>query len=186
MFSGSCGYVLKPNGYLGKPTSSALPHLSEESQGDAIEHRTLTLSIEVLAAQNVPLPLGDTKPSGFHPYVKCELHVETLAERTGGPIDRGGKAKEGEYKWRSRAMKGTEVNFGAEKVEFKEIPGVVEELSFLRYFHLSSLPELHYARLYWSTGWSMNTENLSEIFFGCESIKQATLCLGPVNLETLL
>ena len=137
MFSGSSGYVLKPIGYLGKPTSSVVPPLSKESQADAIAHKNLTLSIEILAAQSIPLPLGDTRPSGFHPYVKCELHVETPAERTGEPIERGGKTKEGEYKWRSRTMKGTEVDFGAEKVEFKEVPGVVEELSFLRYLHFS-------------------------------------------------
>ena len=138
MFSGSSGYVLKPKGYLGKPTSSAIPRITRESQAEAITHRTLTLTIEIFAAQSIPLPLGDTRLSGFHPYVKCELHVEKPAERTGEPIECGGKAKEGEYKWRSRTMKGTEVDFGAEKVEFKEIPGVVEELSFLRYLHLSS------------------------------------------------
>ena len=133
MFNGSSGYVLKPCGYLGKPTLSAPPRLSQESQADAVAHRTLTLSVEILAAQNIPLSIGDTRSSGFHPYVKCELHVETPAERTGGPIERGGKTKEGEYKWRSRTMKGTEVDFRAERVKFKEIPGVVEELSFLRY-----------------------------------------------------
>lgn len=139
MFGGSNGYVLKPNGYLGKLSSSATTGLSRESQADAIAHRTLTLSIEIFAAQNIPLPLGDTRPSGFHPYVKCELHVEKPAERTGEPIEGGGKAKEGEYKWRGRTMKGTDVDFGAEKVEFKEIAGVVEELSFLRYLRFSSL-----------------------------------------------
>ena len=139
MFSGSSGYVLKPNGYLGTPASSAIPRLSTESQADAIAHRILTLTIEIFAAQSIPLPLGDTRLSGFHPYVKCELHVEKPAERTGEPIEGGGKAKEGEYKWRSRTMKGTEVDFGGEKVEFKEIPGVVEELSFLRYLLFLSL-----------------------------------------------
>ena len=139
MFNGSGGYVLKPKGYLGKPTSSAIPPLSKESQADAIVHRTLSLSIEIFAAQSIPLPLGDIRPSAFHPYVKCELHVETPAERNGEPIEHGGRAKEGEYKWRSRTMKGAEVDFGAEKVEFKEISGVVEELSFLRYFRFSSL-----------------------------------------------
>lgn len=139
MFSGSSGYVLKPYGYLGKPTSSAIPRIARESQAEAIMHRTLTLTIEIFAAQSIPLPLGDTRLSGFHPYVKCELHVEKPAERTGEPIECGGKAKEGEYKWRSRTMKGTEVDFGVEKVEFKEIPGVVEELSFLRYLRFSSL-----------------------------------------------
>lgn len=139
MFCGSSGYVLKPNGYLGKPTSSAFPPLSRESQADAIAHKILNLSIEIFAAQDIPLPLGDTRPSGFHPYVKCELHVEKPAERTGEPIEGGGKAKEGEYKWRSRSMKGTEVDFGGDKFEFKEITGVVEELSFLRYLRFFSL-----------------------------------------------
>ncbi|KAM0794665.1 PLC-like phosphodiesterase [Usnea florida] len=133
MFSGSCGYVLKPEGYLGKPASSANPQISSESQADAIAHRTLNLTIEILAAQSVPLPLGETRPSSFHPYIKCELHVEKSAERTGEPIEGGGRAKEGEYKWRSRTMKGTDVDFAAEKVDFKDIPGVVEELSFLRF-----------------------------------------------------
>ena len=157
MFSGSSGYVLKPNGYLGKRTSSANPLLSRESQADAIAHRTLTLSIELLAAQSIPLPLGDTRSSGFHPYVKCELHVETPAERTGQPIERNGKAKEGEYKWRSKRMKGTEVDFGGEMVEFKDIPGVVEELSFLRYALFSpcaplTLPALPKKLSVWKIG----------------------------------
>ena len=143
MFCGSGGYVLKPKGYLSKPTSSTNAQLQKESQADAVAHRTLTLSIEILAAQSIPLPLGDTRPSSFHPYVKCELHVETPAERSGEPIERGGKAKEGEYKWKGRTMKGVEVDFGAEKVEFKEIPGVVEELSFLRYLRFSSLRTSH-------------------------------------------
>lgn len=137
MFSGSSGYVLKPTGYLGTPTSSVAPPLSTESQADAIAHKALNLRIELCAAQSIPLPLGDTRPSGFHPYVKCEIHVEKAAERTGEPIERGGRTKDGEYKWKSRTMKGTEVDFGAEKVEFKEIPGVVEELSFLRYVRCS-------------------------------------------------
>ncbi|KAL2058667.1 hypothetical protein ABVK25_001397 [Lepraria finkii] len=128
MFAGSAGYVLKPNGYRGVDNPS-----SRESQADAIAHKTLNLSIEVLAAQDVPLPLGDTRPDGFHPYVKVELHVEKPAERTGAPIEGGGRSKEGEYKWKSRTMKGTEVDFGGEKVEFRDIPGVVEELSFIRF-----------------------------------------------------
>lgn len=133
MFAGSAGYVLKPNGYRGKSLHASAPGISTESQADAVVHKTLTLSVTVLAAQDIPLPLGDTKPEGFHPYLKIELHVEDPAERTGAPIEGGGKTKDGEYKWRSRTMKGTEVDFGSEKVEFKGIPGVVEELSFLRY-----------------------------------------------------
>jgi len=133
MFAGSGGYVLKPNGYRGKNVSSSAPGISTESQADAITRKTLTLSIELLAAQDIPLPLGDTRPGGFHPYVKCELHVEEPAEHTGAPIEAGGKSKDGRFMWKSRSMKGTEVDFGSERVEFNEISGVVEELSFLRY-----------------------------------------------------
>ncbi len=133
LFTGSDGYVLKPDGYRGMNLQASTPGISTESQVDAITHKTLTLSIEFLAAQDVPLPLGDTKPERFHPYIKCELHVEDPAERTGAPIEGGGKSKEGRYKWKSRSMKGTELDFGGEKVEFKDIPGVVDELSFLRY-----------------------------------------------------
>ena len=145
MFCDSGGYVLKPKGYLSEPTSSTSPQLSKESQADAIAHKTLTLAIEILAAQGIPLPLCDTKPSGFHPYVKCELHIETPAERTGAPIERGGKAKEGEFKWKSRTRKGVEVDLGAEMVEVNEVPGVVDGLSFLRYLHLSSSRTSHSA-----------------------------------------
>ena len=141
MFTGSKGYVLKPEGYRSVAREGQAPPISTETQADAIAHKTLTLSLEILAAQDIPLPLGDNRPEGFHPYVKCELHVEKPAERTGAPIEGGGKSKDGEFKWTSRTMKGTEVDFGGEKVEFKEIPGVVEDLSFLRSvpFSLASL-----------------------------------------------
>ena len=178
MFCGSGGYVLKPKGYLSKPTTSTTPQLLKESQADAVAHRTLTLLIEILAAQNIPLPLGDSRPSGFHPYVKCELHVETPAERTGQPIERGGKAKEGEYKWKSRTMKGVEVDFGAEKVEFKEIPGVVEELSFLRYMHFSFSRTSHAS---WSLWWKKRDVHTRRIAcvraFRCSRLKGRILRL---------
>ena len=174
MFRGSSGYILKPNGYLGNQTSSAIPRLSTESQADAIAHKLLTLSIEVFAAQSIPLPLGDTRPSGFHPYVKCELHVEKPAERTGEPIEGGGKAKEGEYKWSSRTMKGTEVDFGAEKVEFKEIPGVVEELSFLRYLRFSSLRTSCFPWSCWSIELGIDNQREAGVTrFRCEEVKKA-------------
>ena len=86
MFSGSDGYVLKPSGYRSENVSSSARDTSTEHEKDAIPEKTLNISIEILAAQNIPLPLGDTRPEGFHPYVKCELHVEEPAERLGGPI----------------------------------------------------------------------------------------------------
>ena len=133
MFTGSQGYILKPEGYCSNSVKTSPPPISSEGQSDAAAHKTLTLSLEILAGQDIPLPLGDTRPEGFHPYVKCELHVEKPSERSGAPIEGGGKVKEGEFKWRSRTMRGTEADFANEKVEFKDVSGVVEELSFLRY-----------------------------------------------------
>lgn len=132
MFAGTGGWVLKPKGYRGERLSQVTKIL-DESQADAIEHKTLSLSIEVFAGQNIPLPMGDTKPDGFRPYVKCELHIEKPEERSGAPIEGGGKSKEGEYKRRTKTYRGVEPDFGGEKLDFVRIPGVVEELSFLRY-----------------------------------------------------
>ena len=146
MFVGSKGYVLKPPGYRGDGVETRGKEEAGKdavkSQATAVEHKTLDLSIEILAAQDIPLPLGDTKPDSFHPYVKIELHVEKPAERTGAPIEGGGRAKEGEYKWRGRTVRGTGagtgVDFEGEKVVWRGIEGVVEELGFIRY--VSDIP----------------------------------------------
>lgn len=130
MFAGSGGWVLKPKGYRG--TTARTKELSQESQADAVTHRTLSLTVDIIAGQDIPLPIGDTRASGFHPYVKCELHVEKPEERSGAPIEKEGKSKEGGHKRVTKTSKGVEPDFGGESMEFRQIPGVVEELSFLR------------------------------------------------------
>lgn len=135
MFAGSGGWVLKPQSYR-SDTSGPVTKVSDESQADAIVHKTLSLSIEIFAGQNLPLPVGDSKPDGFRPYVKCELHVEKPEERTGAPIEGGGKSKEGEYKLRTKTSRGIEPDFGGERMDFVKIPEVVEELSFVRYVEI--------------------------------------------------
>ncbi len=132
MFAGSDGWVLKPKGYRSEPLRKVTT-ISDESQADAIAHRMLSLSIEVFAGQNIPLPPYDSKPDRFHPYVRCILHVERPEERSGAPIEGGGKSKEGEYKRRTKTSRGIEPDFGGEKMEFTKVPRVVEELSFVRY-----------------------------------------------------
>ncbi|KAL8970786.1 MAG: hypothetical protein Q9197_003621 [Variospora fuerteventurae] len=132
MFAGSAGWVLKPKEYRGQrrnPNSD----VSDDSQGDAIAHKTLSLSIGILAGQNLPLPIGDHKPHGFSPYVKCELHVEKPEERTGAAIEGGGKSKDGEFKQKSKTSRGVDPDFGGETVTFSNVPGVVEEMSFVRF-----------------------------------------------------
>ena len=128
MFADSGGWVLKPKGYRGAANDRER-ELSHESQADAIFHKSLSLTIEVIAGQDIPLPIGDKRPHGFHPYVKCELHVEKPEERSGAPIEGGGKSKEGEYKARTKASKGVEPDFGGEELQFLKIAGVSTFLS---------------------------------------------------------
>ncbi|KAI1820696.1 PLC-like phosphodiesterase [Xylaria intraflava] len=121
MFAGTGGYVLKPPGYRGKNGSEA-----------AIQHKTLDLSITVLAAQNLPLPHKDDRESGFRPYVRVEVHTEPPPGA--GPTKREDRrAKEGEYKARSRTQKGIHPDFKGEALLFERVGGVVPALSFVRF-----------------------------------------------------
>ncbi|KKY26207.1 putative 1-phosphatidylinositol-bisphosphate phosphodiesterase 1 [Diplodia seriata] len=125
MFAGTAGWVLKPEGY--RSTSQAVKH------PHALTYGTLDLTIEVLCGQDVPLPPDESKAKSFHPYVKCELHVEKPEERLGEPIPGGSKSKEGEYKQRSKTVKGQDPDFAGEVLRFEGVPGVTPELSFVRF-----------------------------------------------------
>jgi hypothetical protein len=136
MFAGSGGYVLKPLGYRGD--AAAAPD-SKDAAANAFKPTrcTINLTIEYYAGQNIPLPHGETKAKGFHPYVKTELHVETPEERRSDaklattPAG-GAKSKDGAYRQRTKAAKGRDPDFHRESAEFKEISGVVPQLSFVR------------------------------------------------------
>ncbi|KAF5018500.1 hypothetical protein F66182_9505 [Fusarium sp. NRRL 66182] len=125
MFAGTGGYVLKPQGYR--------PDRHDRETNQAIVRKTLHLTITVLAAQNIPLPPGDTSASGFEPYVKVELHVEGPQEFHGGPVPNDGHEREGEYKARTRTHRGRLVDFFADRLEFPPVPHVVDELSWVRF-----------------------------------------------------
>lgn len=135
----------------------------EQKQQHHIQHRTLDLEVKVLAAQNLPLPLDASSSKSFHPYLKVELHVEEAGQRHGHFPEDGHACdpatqarhhsasssthslhrkrsdeyddKEGEYKARTKTAKSptTDPDFKGELLEFKGIPGVVEELSFVRF-----------------------------------------------------
>ncbi len=133
MFSGEHGWVLKPPGYRSEDASL--------SQEDAVPHHTLNLSIRVLAGQHIPLPesVGNGKVKNFRPFVKCELHVEKPEERSGAFIEGAGRVHEGEYKQKTMASKTDHPDFGttmpgpnSNLLEFRNIPKVVEQLSFVR------------------------------------------------------
>ncbi|KAK3333157.1 PLC-like phosphodiesterase [Cercophora scortea] len=159
MFAGTGGYVLKPAGYRYEitktqtplsaapttsptptPATSAHPPPSQSSpsppppQATAVHHYTMDLTLEILAAQSLPLPPGDTNPNSFHPYLKVEVHVEEPGERHGtDPVPAGGKEKSGEYKARTKSHKGCDPDFKRQELKLKGIPGVVPELSFVRF-----------------------------------------------------
>jgi len=84
-------------------------------------------------AQSLPLPPGDTNPKSFNPYVKVEVHVEEPGERHGVSLPADGKEKEGEYKAKTKSHKGCDPDFKRQELKFKKIPGVVPELSFVRF-----------------------------------------------------
>lgn len=98
-------------------------------------YKTLDLTIEVLAAQNLPLPPDGTKVSSFRPYVKVEIHVESPDDRRGKPrpdADAGAE-HEGEFKARTTTNKGVNPDFRGETLRFGRIGGVVPELTFVRF-----------------------------------------------------
>lgn len=124
MFAGQRGWVLKPPGY--RSGSSA------KSQQSAATHSNLTLAIEFLAGQDIPLPPEEDESNAFKPYVKCELHVERQEERQGDPIPGGGKSQSGKFKGRTKTRKTRNPDFGRETILFEGISKVSPELSFVR------------------------------------------------------
>ena len=130
MFGGGSGWVLKPEGYRGSAANVSTSQYG--NQTGVMPYKTLSLTIQILAAQDLPLPSGNVRSDRFHPYVKCELHVEKPEVRSGAPLAGGEKYEDGEYKWTTRPSKGVEPDFGGEAMQFADITGVVEELSFVR------------------------------------------------------
>lgn len=145
MFAGTGGYVLKPEGYRGqKPvaTTDDAPPVTATGEvvteplgtGDSrMLHQTLDLKITVLAAQDLPMPKEGGNPSGFNPYLKMELHTEPHYSELMKQREHTGKAKEGEYKAKTKSKKGIHPDFKGEVLEFKQVMGVNPELAFVRF-----------------------------------------------------
>ncbi|KXH61685.1 phosphatidylinositol-specific phospholipase C [Colletotrichum salicis] len=131
MFAGTKGYVLKPEGYRCLKTGSTPDPAPPTPQ---ITYKSLDLQIDVLAAQNLPLPPGDTRISGFKPYVKVEIHVESPEERLpGAHIKDDGRERESEFKAKTKSSRGVDPDFKGEALQFSSVPGVVEALTFVRF-----------------------------------------------------
>ena len=131
MFADSDGWVLKPEGCRG--------NLAEDgnSQGEVSKVVRLTISVTIFAAQAIPLPTGDSKPSGFHPYIKCELHVDKAqenhtVEQDPNPKKGANRKSDSRYKHRTTTQKGCNPDFKTEHMVFPAT-NVVESLSFLRW-----------------------------------------------------
>lgn len=124
------GWIRKPAGYL-----------SDTSPSNIVKRQILDFRLTILAGQDVPLPPKEKKEKGFHPYIKCELHVDKHEEIDGvSPAAQaktsGGKI-EGTYKLSTHCAKGANPDWGqGECLRYEGIPGVIEELSFVRYFDL--------------------------------------------------
>ncbi|KAK2624789.1 hypothetical protein QTJ16_005982 [Diplocarpon rosae] len=123
MFAGEHGWVLKPPGYRSDTV-------------EPIEFKTLDLKITVLAGQHIPLPEDQIEKS-FHPYVRCELHVEKEQEGS-EPLPSEDRKRKTGY------QKGDHPDFGEQGcvLQFPTIKKVVEELSFVRF----KIEDARYAR----------------------------------------
>jgi phosphatidylinositol phospholipase C, delta len=133
MFANEMGWVLKPPGYRSSDKVST-------SQADAAAHKVLNLDVTIYAGQHTIDPhaieAGESSKAmkKRRPIVKCELHVEKPEERSSKTIEGGGQAREGEFKRWTKPVKGDHPDLGDEgfTLSFTNIPGVVEELSFVR------------------------------------------------------
>ncbi|UKZ81136.1 hypothetical protein TrVFT333_008906 [Trichoderma virens FT-333] len=121
MFAGEDGWVLKPAAYQGADKASVtLDH--------AAKH-TLDLTITFFAGRNIP-PEDGEDTSALRPIIKAELHI--------GEDDKDGH--EHSYKQHTKAAKSSNPIFmsnshhknAGDKLQFLNIPKVVEELSFIR------------------------------------------------------
>ena len=126
MFAGENGWVLKPPGY-------------RSDASEPIQYKSLDLKITVFAGQHIPIPANQTE-RGFHPYIKCELHVQSpeaasKAEATKDEAKKKDAVDATGHKQKTPYGKGDHPDFGVEGhvLTFRTVEKVVEELSFVRY-----------------------------------------------------
>ncbi|OCL05554.1 PLC-like phosphodiesterase, partial [Glonium stellatum] len=139
MFRGEEGWALKPKGYraaLGPLSSTSCSGASvgssPKTEDDKPNHHTLNLSLTLFAGQDIGLLPGDSYSKRFNPYVTCELHVAKPSSILDDGAERERNQDLGKYKQRSKTCKGINPDFCSEELQFPQISGVIEELSFLR------------------------------------------------------
>jgi hypothetical protein len=144
MFAGTNGWKLKPEEYR-----ATTPPATEDSN-KATQRRSLQLSLEVYAGQDLPLPDGDSHAKGFRPYVACHLHVERPKDgihATRKDIDSDDSGNGAKYKRKTKSSSGIDPDFGGQTLQFPAAPGILEELSFLR--SVKSCKTFPCPRVYW-------------------------------------
>lgn len=119
MFTGSGGWINKPEGYRPGPKGGDPP---------PIKRIGVDLRMKLLAAQK----LDQEKSSSPNCYVKAEIHVESSTEKEAGSIPDGGKNKGGEWKRKSAVRHSKDPDFGGDTLEFKGVEDLIPELSFIR------------------------------------------------------
>lgn len=121
MFAGTGGWMLKPADYC-----------SEQVGGKSSKRKRLDLSVRLLAAQRLDMGTRTTP----NVYIKCELHVESRAEKE-GEVPKEGKSKGGEWKRRSSVRHSHDPDFSGDTMQFDAVEDVDPELSFIRYVFIS-------------------------------------------------
>ena len=106
MFADTNGWILKPTGFL--------------TNHDQIPTRTVDLRITILAGQSIPVPEGE-QAKKLRTRVKVELHVE-----------KPNKSLDLTRTTQPQATENPDWDRKPSPLEFKEVDGVVEELSFVR------------------------------------------------------
>ncbi|KIW51391.1 hypothetical protein PV05_10118 [Exophiala xenobiotica] len=141
MFASTGGWVLKPEGY--RCTES-----SKSSKSMVVpQKQRLNLEITFLAGQRIPVaPDKDAAhASKIKPYVKVQLHVESLGPPGQGKNSNAHPTSHAQtntygpeeidqdmYKWTSSTYRTDSPDFGSERLTWQNVPDVVDELSFLR------------------------------------------------------
>jgi hypothetical protein len=141
MFAGEGGWVLKPPGFRGS-NGGRLHHdqLRQLSiSGSASGAKQVDLTIQIFAAQDVPLPPDEDKAEGLRPYVKCNLHLvkydhdDASTAGIGGSNSLGHSSREAAKQVKkTKSRRGVNPDFGGETLAFSSVANVIEELSFLR------------------------------------------------------
>lgn len=133
MFSSTDGYVLKPEGYRTTDTSS--PSGEEPNIPQLAVKR---LSVQVLAAQDIPLAKGED-PNSFKPYIKAELHTDAYISM---PIEQdaeSGHAKGTKFRAQTTIKRGTSPDFGNELLDFQNVECIIPKLAFLTFIVMNDV-----------------------------------------------